>query len=221
MLKLLFITLLTSFLFAPITNAQSASWLDTQPQTGNTGLDVFNVQLNSANTGLAIYPSSAQLPLNPSGNIPFALTVNGDSYQGDIYCLADEESISAGTGQASCIYGKSVTGHRIGPIIYQSNKAINTNDGTGGPGVIMWADRPNIDGYGNRGYLDIWAWGQSDSSFSNTINFGNRDSVGNPHRRLQITPSGDLKLPDLIGTGNSYLCVHSDGTVYRGTPTGC
>lgn len=206
------------------TLAQDASWINTHPRTGNAGLDVKAIEIDLNNAGIAIYPTNSALPLNPSGEVPFALTVNGDAYLGDIYCLADAESISAGPQQYGCIYGRSVTGNRAGPVIYQSNKYINTtadNDEQGGSGVVMWPDKANADGYGNRGYLDVWAWGKPDSAFSNTINFGNRDSSGNPHRRLQITENGGIRFIDLVGAGNSLLCIHADGTVYRGNASGC
>ena len=185
------------------------------------GVEPFPYQINPTNTGYGVFVPNKPLPLNPSGNVPFALTVAGDTWLGDIYCAADTEFLTIIPGAWGCIYGKSVTGNRVGPVVYQVNKNINTDGGTGGPGLILWADRPNADTHGNRGYMDIWAWGQNDSGFSNTLNFGNRDAAGSPHRRFRILNTGQINLPDLTGTGNAHLCIDTSGTVYRGSAGGC
>lgn len=201
--------------------ALSADSLNTHSATGNTGLDVATIQIDENNTGLAIYPHGLPLPTNPSGGVPFSFTTHGDTYMGDIYCLADEESISIGFGESGCLYGRSRSGSRVGPIIYQSNYCVNCDGGQGGPGITMWADRSNIDTHGNRGYMDIWAWGQNDSSFSNTLNFGNRGSDGAAKRRFRILNTGQINIPDLTGNGNAQLCIDANGTLYRGTVNGC
>jgi len=214
--------LLFALLFISATAlAQPADSLDTYPATSNSGLDVRTHALDSNNEGIALFPHAATLPLNPSGNIPFALTVAGDTWLGDIYCAADSDYLTTIPGAWGCVYGKSVTGNRVGPVVYQVNKNINTDGGTGGPGFILWADRANADTHGNRGYMDIWAWGQNDSGFSNTLNFGNRDSSGNAHRRFRILNTGKINLPDLSGSGNAHLCIDSAGSVYRGSISGC
>jgi hypothetical protein len=105
-------------------------------------------------------------------------------------------------------------------VVYQVNKGINQDGGVGGPGMIMWPDRPNADKSGNQGYMDIWAWGNGGSEFSNSLNFGNRGSGGMPMRRFRILNNGDINIPGLTGSGNATVCVNPAGTLYRGGP-GC
>lgn len=207
------------FLLPALACAQSATSLNTHGATNNTGLDTRTHQMNPTNNGVAIYPNSATLPLNPSENIPFALTVGGDMFGGDLYCLADSNYLGTFPGAWGCIYGKSVNGTRVGPVVYQVNKCINCDGGMGGPGFILWPDRANADTHGNRGYMDIWAWGQNDSGFSNTINFGNRGSDGSPVRRFRILNDGKVNIPGLAGAGNAQVCVSADGSLYRGAPS--
>jgi len=214
--------ILAIFLLLPaIAFGATADALNTSLSSGNGGDDVFTYRINSSNDGIGVYPKSASLPLNASGNIPYALTVGGDTFNGDLYCLAETDYASVFPGAWGCVYGKAANGHRVGPMIYQVNKFINADGGTGGPGMIMWADTPNADKSGNRGYYDIWAWGQNDTEFSNTLNFGNRDSAGTPHRRFRIRNTGQINLPDLAGTGNAHLCIDAGGNIYRGTASGC
>lgn len=96
--------------------SQTAAAIDTNPRTGNTGNDVFTTPLNSNNEGLSIYPSTAPLPLNPPGNIPFSLSVNGDVFLGDIYCLAGDDTATVAPGAWGCVYGASINGDRVGPV---------------------------------------------------------------------------------------------------------
>lgn len=170
-----------------------------------SGIWLQAVRIDSDNQGMALWDSST-LPTNPSGSVPFALSIKGDMTVGDVYCIH--------TGGSGCVYGRAYQ-TPTGASIYQSNSVINGASGTGGPGFILWPDVSNIDGSGNRGYADIWAWGQNDSAFSNTLNFGNRDSGGNPHRRFRILNDGSLNLPDLAGTGTVRLCIDSSGTLVR------
>lgn len=197
-------------------NSVTAPALDTHLTSGNTGNDVATITVDTHDSGLAIFQHGGTLPLNPSGSVPFSLTVDGDAWLGDVYCLAD--TVFGGNG---CVYGKSINGTRVGPVIYQSNEYINVDGGPGGPGITMWADRPNIDGSGNQGYMDIWAWGNGSSDYSNSLNFGNRDSSGAAHRRFRIRNSGQVELPDMAGTGNAHACFDASGDFYRGTATGC
>ena len=132
--------------------------------------------------------------------------MSGDAWLGDIYCLA-EHSASVARGAWGCVYGASIDGKRSGPVIYQSNKEINTDGGVGGPGIVMWSDRENADKFGNQGYMDIWAWGNGHSNASNSISFGNRGSGGKPSRRMKILNDGRIQFPDLAGIGNPTLCV--------------
>lgn len=201
--------------------AGQSAGLNTNLATANSGLDVFTAVMDAHDAALAVWPVSAALPVNPSGSVPFAFSLGGDMFAGDIYCLAETDYISVFPGANGCIYGKSVHGDRIGPIIYQSNKDINADGGIGGPGIVEWADRPNIDGASNQGYMDIWAWGNGSSDFSNSLNFGNRDSSGIAHRRFRIRNNGQVQFPDMIGNGNSVACFDANGDVYRGTATGC
>lgn len=217
-MKTLFI--IVSAVLLNAANAQVASSLDTYLGTGNSGVDVRTVSINSTNAGLAIWPHTAGLPLNPSENNPFALTVGGDIYGGDLYCLADTDNTYM-PGAWGCVYGASRSGNRNGPVVYQTNKCINCDGGNGGPGFIMWADKQNADTHGNRGYLDVWAWGQNDSEFSNTVNFGNRNASGAAHRRLRILNDGKINIPDLSGAGNALLCIDQNGSVYRGSQDRC
>ncbi len=193
-----------------------AAGLDTALTSGNGGLDVFTLRLDASDTGLALLPKAMAPPLNPSGGIPFALSVLGDTWLGDVYCLADEEVLAFAGASSGCIYGKSRTGHRVGPVIYQSNAGINVDGGIGGPGMVLWADRPNIDGSGNQGYYDIWAWGAAVTDYSNSLNFGNRGAGGEAHRRFRIRGDGRVQLPDLTGPGVERLCLGPDGTLQRG-----
>jgi hypothetical protein len=179
------------------------------------GLSMQSVRINADNVGLALWPEGSPPPVNPSGSAPFVLSVLGDSFLGDVYCLADEQRQGIAPGSWGCVYGKAV-GDRVGPIQILSGKGINLPAGEGGPGLMLWADRLNIDGYGNRGYMDLWAWGQPDSPFSNTLNFGNRGLDGTPTRRFRILGDGRINLPDLAGTGVARLCIGPDGTLQRG-----
>jgi hypothetical protein len=208
-------------LLAPILAfAQLATSLDTHPATGNTGPDVWTYAMDANNEGIAVWKHTFPLPLNPSGNIPFAGTFGGDLFMGDAYCLADADNL-ANLGAWGCIYGKSRSGQRVGPVILQANKVIN-GDSIGGSGIVMWADRANADNSGNRGYTQWIAWGQPDTPNSDTFMIGNRDPfTGALHWRVQIQQTGGITLLDLPGSGNAHLCVHADGTMYRGTGSTC
>jgi hypothetical protein len=170
------------------------------------GIAVRAVRINADNQGLAIW-TPGPVPLNLSGNVPFALSVLGDVAAGDLYCIDQ--------GGPGCVYGRSY-GTATGARIYQSNKFINEDAGGGGPGFILWPDVANIDGSGNRGYADIWAWGQNDSAFSNTLNFGNRGADGTPTRRFRILNDGSVQIPGLAGAGTERVCVAGDGSLRRG-----
>lgn len=208
-------------LFPALAFAQLATSLDTHPATGNSGLDVFTYPINSYNSGVAAWPKSSSIPDNPSGSGKLAGAFGGDIATGDAYAICEDDYLSIFPGCWGNVYGAAMHGNRIGPVIYQVNKCINCDGGIGGPGFILWPDRSNADHSGNRGYLDIWAWGQNDSGFSNTINFGNRDSSGAAHRRLRILNTGKVNIPDLAGSGNAHLCIDSAGSIYRGTASGC
>lgn len=209
-------------LFFPlIVFAQLATSLDTHTPTGQRGPDVWTYQLDRNNTGIAVWKHSFSLPINPSSGIPFALTVGGDAFMGDIYCLSESDN-KANLNSWGCIYGKSSSGNRIGPVIYQVNNCINCDGGKGGPGIVMWPDSPNADKQGNQGYTSWIAWGQPASSTSNTACISNRDQFsGQLHTRICVESNGAIKFLDLLGSRNAHLCIHPDGTVYRGTLKGC
>jgi hypothetical protein len=193
-----------------------ASGLDTALPVGHGGLDIYTHLLNSTNVGMALYPRAATLPLNPSGAIPFALTVLGDSFMGDLYCLADDvRNATVAPGSSGCVIGRRV-GIPVGPILIMSGQNFIPSTSHAGPMFSMWPDEPNVDGAGNRGYMDLWAWGQNDSAFSNTLNFGNRDAGNSPHRRLRILNDGAINFPDLTGSGLSRACLDGSGTLVRG-----
>lgn len=194
----------------------TANALDTALPSAHGGLDVFTLSLNNTNIGLALYPRTATLPLNPSGNIPFALTVLGDTFLGDVYCLADDvRNATVAPNSFGCVIGRRV-GIPVGPILIMSGQSMIPSTSHAGPMFSMWPDESNADGSGNRGYMDIWAWGVNDSGFSNTLNFGNRDPGNTPHRRFRILNDGKINLPDLTGSGVERLCIDAAGSLQRG-----
>lgn len=197
-------------------NGGTAAWLDTAYHTAAGGLDVFTHHLNASNRGLALYPRTAGLPTNPSGNIAFSFTTLGDAWMGDVYCLTDAHTTEhLAPGSSGCVYGRR-TGTPVGPIIVMSGRDFIPATTHAGASFTLWPDIANTDGAGNRGYLDMWAWGANDSGFSNTLNFGNRDGSNNPHRRLRILNDGSINLPDMTGAGTARLCIDSAGTLVRG-----
>jgi hypothetical protein len=197
-------------------NGGIAAALDTAYHAAAGGLDVFTVHLNATNRGLALYPRSSGLPTNPSGNIGFSLTSLGDVWIGDVYCLTDAHTAEhLAPGAWGCVYGRRV-GTPLGPTIFMSGRDFIPATTHAGASFTLWPDIANVDGSGNRGYLDMWAWGANDSGFSNTLNFGNRDSNNDPHRRLRILNDGSINLPDLAGSGTARLCIDAAGTLVRG-----
>lgn len=191
------------------------------------GLVPHNVPMDSINTGFYISPTGAGIPINPSGSIPFAFGVDGDMIAGDHYCLDDMLGPWYGWELFGCAYGLAPYGMPAGPRLYMSNKHITSDDGTGGPGIVMWPDRPNIDASGNSGYMDVYAWSseacaeQGGTDFNNSISFGNRDTnSGAPHRRFHISCDGTIKLYDLTQQPGhpavERLCIGPDGTLMRG-----
>ena len=193
-----------------------SDWVDTGIFQAHGGLDVRTHHINASNIGLAIYPRSAGLPANPSGNVPFGMTLLGDAWLGDVYCLSNAHVVEhLAPGASGCVYGRR-TGTPVGPIIVMSGRDHIPATTHAGASFTLWPDITNADAFGNRGYLDMWAWGANDSGFSNTLNFGNRDSGNNPHRRLRILNDGSINMPDLAGSGTARLCIDSAGTLVRG-----
>lgn len=197
-------------------NGGIAAWLDTAYHAQAGGLDVFTHHINASNRGLAVFPRTSGLPANPSSGQAFAVTALGDSWIGDVYCLTDAHTAEhLAPGASGCVYGRR-TGTPVGPIIVMSGRDFIPATTHAGASFTLWPDIANTDGFGNRGYLDMWAWGANDSGFSNTLNFGNRDGSNNPHRRLRILNDGSINLPDLAGSGTARLCIDAAGTLVRG-----
>ena len=169
------------------------------------------VKINPDNTGLAIWPPGA-VPLNPSGAVPFALSVLGDVIAGDLYCIDQ--------GGPGCVYGRSAS-TATGPRLYQSNRFINAEGGTGGPGLVLWPDVPNSDGAGHRGYGEFTVWGQTAAGdeWSNSFSIAQRGPNGEHVRRFKVMPDGRLHVPAWMGGGLRRVCVDDAGMLAAGS--GC
>ncbi len=172
-------------------------------------LDLRGVKIDAKNHGLALWPESQPLQLNPSGQVPFALSVHGDVTAGDLYCIDQ--------GGPGCIYDRSATSSN-GPRLYQSNLYINADGGQGGPGLVLWPDVANIDGAGHRGYGEFTVWGQAAAGdeWSNSFSIAQRGPNGEHVRRFKIMPDGRLHIPAWVGGGVRRVCVDDAGMLFTG-----
>ena len=158
-------------------------------------------------------PAGPTLPINTSG---IGQTKTGWLNLGSDIATTD---LQAGDLQASGLGlffgGLGVEGgnFQIGVGEPAFGKVLMSSDNTG---ITEWAATSTL------GLSNNWTLSGSNPKILSPNNTNTNVGIGTatPADRLEIV-GGSIKLSDLAGSGNAYLCVDSSGTVFRGTSANC